>query len=250
MTQPRPRSEAATGASAHRLRLVLLGPPGAGKGTLADVLASRLRLEHWATGDILRQTARAGGPLGAQLQRYLDSGELVPDALVIRLLLSRMTAGGAWETGFILDGFPRTVEQARQFDAALQEHRLRLDLVLNFVASVSVIVERLSGRRICQRCGANYHLQNIPPKTAGVCDRCGGPLVQREDDRETTVRHRLEIYAAESGPLLAYYRERGVLEEAPGDWAIEPLYRALIAIFDRRTLVTPQERDSLLAVGS
>ncbi len=251
MVSPKPEADTASaGASANRLRLVLLGPPGAGKGTLAEVLARRLRVEHWATGDLLRLAVRNGGVLGAELKRYIDSGELVPDELVIRLLLDRMSDGGAWQTGFILDGFPRTVEQARQFDMALQRQRLRLDLVFHFATSTPVIINRLSGRRVCPRCQKSYHVRNIPPKKPGVCDQCGESLVQREDDREATVRHRLEIYGAESALLLQYYQERGLLAEVNGDWDIELLYRTLISIFDRRALVTSAERDSLLAATS
>ncbi|MBI2167450.1 MAG: adenylate kinase [Candidatus Omnitrophica bacterium] len=204
------------------MRLILFGPPGAGKGTHARVLAETWQVPHWATGDILRRHIREGTELGKRAKAVLAKGELVSDALVNELMIDQMSEPDG-KRGFILDGYPRTVGQADALENFLKRQNEKLDVALYFKTSVEVIVDRLSGRRSCPQCGANYHVRNIPPRVEGVCDRCQSKLVERADDRPETVRHRLEVYEKETSPLLDYYRRRGLLKEVPGDLDVAEL---------------------------
>src|SRR5581483_4344617 len=202
------RAAAGTAVGGRAVRMVMIGPPGAGKGTQARLLEERLGVPHISTGDMLREAERAGTPLGRAVQRYLHDGGLVPDALMIDVVEKRLaTAEGA--RGFVLDGFPRTVAQAEALGAFL--------------------VRRLSGRRVCARCGAMFHLVYDPPARPGVCDRCGGPLVQREDDREETVRHRLDVYERETGPVVEHYRALGLLREVDGMGSRTEVFDRIVA---------------------
>jgi len=200
----------------EEMRLVLLGPPGAGKGTQAQKLAGQLHLPHISTGDILRQAVKKGSRLGLKANDFMVSGALVPDELVVEMVLERMKMSDA-RAGFILDGFPRTRPQAQALEKALSAEGLRLDLVIYMETSRDVIVSRLSGRRICRNCGANYHVKNIPPKREGVCDHCGGELYQRDDDKKDTVIKRLEVYEKETADLIEYYRAKSCLRTISGD---------------------------------
>jgi len=216
------------------VRLVLLGPPGAGKGSQAEVLSERLKLVRIATGDLLREAVRAKTPLGLQADTYMQRGELVPDALVTAMVLERLPAMVA--QGFVLDGFPRTEGQAVELDAALARLGTPLDLVLDFETTPAMIEWRLAGRWICRPCSINYHATNRPPARPGVCDRCGGPLEQRADDRPETIAQRLRVYQTQTAPLLAYYRTRGVLRAVDGNLAVETLYQELVELFRRERL--------------
>ena len=191
------------------MRLILLGPPGAGKGTQGERLARRFGVPRFATGDILRDAVRAQTPVGREARAYMDRGELVPDELVTRIVgeaLRREEASG----GFILDGFPRTVAQAEALDDVLESVGSRIDAVVYFDVPERELVRRLTGRRVCPRCGATYNLHAGPPKAEGVCDRCGGELVTRSDDDEETVRQRLRVYERSTAPLVDRYRRGGV----------------------------------------
>lgn len=192
------------------MRLVLVGPPGAGKGTQAEYIAEHLSVPKIATGDIFRANVGQGSPLGLAAKKYLELGDLVPDAITIDMVRDRLGQDDA-EKGFLLDGFPRNVAQAEALDDALQEFEAVLDAVLELVVDDDEVVRRLSGRRTCRSCGAVWHVDFDPPETEGVCDRCSGQLFQREDDREETIRHRLEVYADQTAPLVAFYAERGIL---------------------------------------
>lgn len=216
------------------MRLILLGPPGAGKGTHARILAEEWKVPHWATGDILRRHIREGTALGKRAKVILAQGELVPDALVNELMIDQMSEPEG-KRGFILDGYPRTVGQADALENFLKGQNEKLDIALYFKTSTEVIVDRLSGRRSCPRCGANYHVRNIPPRAEGVCDRCQSKLVERSDDRPETVRRRLEVYEKETSPLLGYYRRRGLLEEIPGDLDRAELQMELGKVLAART---------------
>lgn len=214
------------------MRVVLFGPPGAGKGTHAQILSEVWRVPHLAAGDLLRKEIRKETEIGQRAKAILDRGELVPDALVNELMLAQL---GQEETrgGFILDGYPRTLGQAEALEACLKDRREKLDFALYFKTSPEVIVNRLSGRLSCPQCGSNYHVRNIRPRVNGQCDRCGGALVQRTDDRPETIRHRLEVYEKETAPLLAFYRKRGLLEEVPGDLDVPELQEALAKVLEK-----------------
>lgn len=210
------------------MRVIFLGPPGAGKGTQAQRAAPRWGVPWIATGDMLREAVAAGSPLGRQAKAYLERGELVPDEVVISLVAERLDRDDT-RKGFVLDGFPRTVAQARALGRLLAERGVALDRVLDLEVGEEELVRRLSGRRICGRCGACSHVQVSPPKAAGRCDRCGGELIQREDDRPETVRRRLAVYRTETRPLVEHYRAQGLLETIPGEGTVEEVFRAVVA---------------------
>ena len=215
------------------MRLVLLGAPGAGKGTLAQLMSRRFGVPQLASGDLLREAVRTQTVLGRDAQTYMQRGELVPDALVTALVLERLSA----LREFALDGFPRTEAQALELDGALASRQIPLDRVLYVKTSTDVIVSRLVGRRICRSCDAIYHVMNIRPARDGICDRCGGTLEQRQDDRPETVVQRLRVYEEQTAPLLEYYRTRGSLRMLDGDLAIEALFQSLVALFEREQLL-------------
>lgn len=219
------------------MRLIFLGPPGAGKGTQAEELFERLKILRISTGEILRQNVKDETPIGRKAKRYMELGQLVPDEAVIQMTVERIAKDTAAKKGFILDGFPRTLEQARRLDESLAEMGKAIDLVINFETSESTIIERLSGRRICRKCGANYHIENIPPRKAGICDRCGGRLYQRTDDKPETIKKRLEVYRKSSSGLVDYYRSRGILETVSGDLDVERGYEALVGKLRKRGLL-------------
>lgn len=204
------------------MRVVLLGPPGAGKGTVAKILSKRWQVPHVSAGDLLRGHIAGKTALGRKASKFVDKGRLVPDGLVIEMMRERLSEEDA-SRGFILDGFPRTEEQARALGRLLEESGVALDGAINFEASDEKILMRLSGRRTCEKCGAIYHLKNIPPQIPGVCDECGGKLIQRNDDQEATVRERLEVYRKETLPLIQYYAGKGLLKTIPADKEIGEL---------------------------
>jgi adenylate kinase len=212
-----------TGIWYRVMRIVLLGGPGVGKGTQAQRLSGKYNVPHIATGDILRQSIKDGTEMGLMAKSYMDKGLLVPDDVVVGIIEDRLARPDA-KTGFILDGFPRTVPQARALDGLTARMDMPLSAVINIKASAEVVVQRLSGRRTCGNCQAVYHIVYSPPKKAGICDRCGGLLYQREDDQEETIRKRLQVYEEQTSPLLDYYRRSGKLVEVSGDGAIEKVY--------------------------
>jgi adenylate kinase len=197
------------------LNLILLGPPGAGKGTQAGLLTEDFGLPHIATGDILRAACDARSELGLLAKGFMDAGDLVPDTVVIAVILERLGADDARD-GFLLDGFPRTIEQADALGVELDAHERRLTAVLLLEAPGDLVVQRISGRRICRADAHVYHVDFSPPKQAGQCDVDGSELVQRDDDREETVRRRLAVYHSQTEPLVAYYEERGMLRRFDG----------------------------------
>jgi adenylate kinase len=208
------------------VRVIFLGPPGAGKGTQAGELAREWGVPHIATGDMLREAAARGTRLGLEAKRYMDTGALVPDDVVIGLVGERLgetdAAGGA-----VLDGFPRTVAQAEALDRLLRARGADIDRVVFFDVARPELLRRLTGRRICRNCGASYHVAFVPPRVAGICDRCGGELYQRDDDTETAVAKRLDVYATQTAPLLDYYRGRGILGEIRGEGAVADITAAI-----------------------
>ena len=210
------------------MRVVLLGPPGAGKGTQARRLAARWSVPQISTGDMLREAVAKGTPLGLEARRYMEAGELVPDAVIIGLVRERLTQPDG-RKGFVLDGFPRTAAQAEALDQLLEAEGAPLDRVVLFEISDEELAARLTGRRVCGSCGRNYHLVFSPPRTAGRCDACGGELCQRTDDEEATVRRRLAVYARDTRPLIDYYRGRGLLTTISGAGTMEAVHAALVA---------------------
>ena len=208
------------------MRVAFLGPPGAGKGTQARELAREWGVPHVATGDMLRDAAAAGTPLGREAKGYMDKGALVPDEVIIRMIAERLRRPDAGR-GFLLDGFPRTIAQAEGLEHLLKDLGQPLERVVYFDVSEPELLRRLTGRRVCRACQTAFHLVSAPPTKAGVCDRCGGQLYQREDDSEATVRHRLGVYARQTAPLLDWYRGRGLLVSVPGEGPIETIRGAI-----------------------
>lgn len=209
---------------------MFLGAPGSGKGTQASVVSQRLGIAHVATGDLFREAVSKGDELGREAKTYMDKGLLVPDEITIRMLLDRIAAADC-RKGYILDGFPRTLEQARALDRALAEKGEVVDKALYFRVSTEELVRRLSGRLICRNCQTPYHPITSPPKVSGRCDQCGGELYQRSDDSPETVRKRLEVYFAETAALIDYYKEAGKLIEINGEKGIEEVGQEALVAF-------------------
>jgi len=214
------------------MRIVLVGPPGAGKGTQARVLQGALGIPQISTGDLLREAVRAGTTLGKKAQAFMDRGELVPDQLVTDLVAERIQRPDC-ATGFLLDGFPRTIAQADALSAELAKQKHRLDAVVSIVVPRQELVSRLGGRWVCRSCQEMYHEVFNPPERNGVCDSCQGELYQRSDDKSETVNARLEVYERSTAPLLSYYRERSLLYEIDGTGKLEEVSERII-----RTLKT------------
>ena len=210
------------------MRVVLLGPPGAGKGTQARRLATRWSVPQVSTGDMLREAVARGTRLGLEARRYMDAGELVPDAVIIGLVRERLAQPDG-RKGFVLDGFPRTPAQAEALDRLLEAEGTPLERVVLFELPDEELTTRLTGRRVCGSCGRNYHVTNSPPRVAGQCDACQGPLVQRTDDEEATVRRRLAVYGRETRPLVDYYRTRGLLTPIAGSGTVDAVFADLVA---------------------
>lgn len=209
------------------MRLVLLGAPGAGKGTQAILLAERRGYSHVSTGALLRAAIQNGTELGRRAKEYMDRGELVPDELVLAMVRELLRRPGFGE-GFILDGFPRTLPQAEALDQMLAELDLRLDRVINIDVPTAELVARLAGRRVCKNCPASYHVIFNPPRVPEVCDQCGSALVQRPDDREETVLNRLSVYENQTRPLIDYYRRQGLLADVVGSGEVEAIYGRIL----------------------
>lgn len=197
------------------MRLILLGPPGAGKGTQAKMLTDYFSAPQISTGDILRAAVKEGSPMGLQAKQAMSAGGLVSDDVVVGIVEERIQKDDC-RSGFILDGFPRTVPQADALKRALLKLNKELDIVISLEVDIDSLVERLAGRRTCKVCGAGYHLLYEPPAASGVCDRCGGELVQREDDKEETIRHRMEVYRQQTSTLIDYYHNEGLLFQVDG----------------------------------
>ena len=215
------------------MHIVLLGAPGAGKGTQAAVISDTLGLAHVASGDLFRQAQDNGSELGTLVRSYMEKGELVPDAVTIRVIRERISAPDCAQ-GFILDGFPRTLEQAKALDEALTEKGKAVDVVLYIKVSTEELVKRLGGRWVCRNCQTPYHVISSPPRVAGRCDRCGGELYQRPDDSEEAVRNRLRVYSTETAPLIEYYTGQGKLVEINGEQGVEVVAKEVMAALSQR----------------
>ena len=202
------------------MKIILMGPPGAGKGTQAEKLVDLYQIPHISTGDMFRKAQKDGTELGLKAKSYMDQGQLVPDEVTVGIVKERLAEVDCKE-GFLLDGFPRTVQQADALDIILAELDMALDCVVNIEVDKAFLVDRLTGRRVCRTCGATYHIANKAPKVEGVCDKCGGELYQRGDDTIETVSNRLDVYAAQTAPLIDYYKSKGIMSSIDGSKSME-----------------------------
>ncbi len=217
------------------MNLILLGPPGAGKGTQAQLLVNRYHIPQISTGDILREAVRRETALGKEAKRFMEKGQLVPDEVVIGIIEGRLKDSDC-HSGFILDGFPRTIPQAEALQKILQKMERALDHVINIEVETEELVRRLTGRRTCKSCGAMYHIIFSPPKKDEICDRCGGPLYQREDDQEETIRMRLKEYERQTAPLIQYYKEKSLLRSINGIGSQSQIFDRIVQAIETRSL--------------
>jgi adenylate kinase len=213
------------------MKIVMLGAPGAGKGTQADKIAEKYNIPHISTGDIFRSNIKAGTELGKKAKSFIDQGLLVPDEVTIGMLLDRIHEADC-ENGYILDGFPRTIPQAESLTAALKENGEAIDFALDVEVPDANIVNRMAGRRACLKCGATYHTEFAAPKKEGICDKCGKELVIRKDDEPETVKKRLEVYHEQTAPLIDYYKNEGILRVVDGTTGLEQGFKDICAILD------------------
>ncbi|HHT9133329.1 MAG TPA: adenylate kinase [Candidatus Avalokitesvara rifleensis] len=213
------------------MNVVFLGPPGAGKGTQAETLSKKKNMKHVSTGDLLREAVQAGTATGAKAREYMEKGLLVPDKLVVDIVADCLTKGGN-NSSFLLDGFPRNLAQAKALDETLKKLGYKLDGVFYFAVSEKTAVKRLTGRWLCSSCGANYHELYMPPKKAGICDRCGKPLGQRPDDNVETVKKRLKVYHEQTADLIDYYKKRSVLNTIDADRDVGDIRNDICGVLD------------------
>jgi adenylate kinase len=211
------------------MKIIMLGAPGAGKGTQAKQIADKYAIPHISTGDIFRANLKAGTELGKKAKEYMDQGLLVPDELTCDLVMDRIGQDDC-KNGFVLDGFPRTIPQAEALDAALTKINQKMDYAIDVDVPDENIVNRMSGRRACLNCGATYHIVSIPTKVEGVCDRCGSPVVLRDDDQPETVKKRLDVYHEQTQPLIDYYKEQNILRTVDGTQPMEDVFGAIVEI--------------------
>ena len=211
------------------MKIVMLGAPGAGKGTQAKMIAEKYTIPHISTGDIFRANIKEGTPLGLEAKSYMDQGKLVPDELTVKILLDRVAKDDC-KNGYVLDGFPRTIPQANVLNEALEKQTDKIDYAINVDVPDENIVRRMSGRRACVTCGATYHIEHVPPKTEGICDKCGSNLILRDDDKPETVLNRLKIYHEQTQPLIDFYNNEGILKEVDGTIDVKDVFANIVTI--------------------
>ena len=211
------------------MKIIMLGAPGAGKGTQAKQIAAKYEIPHISTGDIFRANIKEGTALGMEAKSYMDKGQLVPDELTVKILLDRVSKDDC-KNGYVLDGFPRTIPQADVLDKAVSEVNDKIDYAINVDVKDDNIIRRMSGRRACLNCGATYHIVNVPPKKEGICDTCGSELVIRDDDKEETVKARLLAYHEQTQPLIDYYNNKGILKEVDGTKDMNDVFADIVNI--------------------
>lgn len=209
------------------MNLILLGPPGAGKGTQATRIIEKYNVPHISTGDIFRENIKNNTPLGQKAQEYMNKGELVPDQLVVDIALDRLSKDDC-KNGFLLDGFPRTVFQADALDKFLKDQGRGIDLVINIEVEDKMLIERLDARRVCPTCAATYNVIGMPPKKEGVCDKCSDTLIQRKDDKKETVGNRIKVYHEQTSPLIDYYKEKGLIQDFDGMIGADALFDEIV----------------------
>ena len=206
------------------MRIILMGPPGAGKGTQAALIKDAYKIPHISTGDMFREAMKNQTELGILAKSFIDKGELVPDSVTVALVKERLSQNDCLN-GFMLDGFPRTVYQAEQLELILDELNMPLDASLNVDVDLNLLVDRIIGRRVCPKCGAGYHIKNLKPLKDGICDKCGSELIQRKDDTYETVVNRLNVYTKQTKPLIEFYQNKGILKEVDGARAIDDVFK-------------------------
>ena len=211
------------------MKIIMLGAPGAGKGTQAKMIADKYRIPHVSTGDIFRMNIKNGTELGMEAKKYMDQGLLVPDELTVRILLDRVAKEDC-KDGYVLDGFPRTIPQAKVLEDALNKLGDKIDYAIDVEVPDENIIRRMGGRRACLSCGATYHIEHVPPKKEGLCDECGQPLVLRDDDKPETVQNRLRVYQEQTQPLIEFYTERNVLKTVDGTQDMQDVFSAIVEI--------------------
>ena len=211
------------------MKIIMLGAPGAGKGTQAKMIAEKYSLPHISTGDIFRANIKNGTELGMEAKSYMDKGQLVPDELTVKILLDRVAKDDC-KNGYVLDGFPRTIPQAKVLEDALNKTGEKIDYAINVDVPDENIIKRMSGRRACVNCGATYHIVNVPPRKEGICDKCGSELILRDDDKEETVKNRLTVYHDQTQPLIDFYSERNVLKNVDGTLDMMDVFKAITDI--------------------
>ncbi len=211
------------------MKIIMLGAPGAGKGTQAKMIAEKYMIPHISTGDIFRANIKEGTELGKQAKEYMDKGQLVPDSLTVNLLLDRVAKDDC-KNGYVLDGFPRTIPQAEVLDEALSKLGENIDYAIDVDVPDENIINRMSGRRACVTCGATYHLKHIPPKKEGICDKCGSELILRDDDKPETVKKRLDVYHKQTQPLIDYYTNKGILKTVDGTKDMLEVFGDIVSI--------------------
>ena len=209
------------------MNLILLGPPGAGKGTQATRIVEKYKVPHISTGDIFRENIKNNTPLGQKAQEYMNKGELVPDQLVVDIALDRLGKDDC-KNGFLLDGFPRTVFQADALDKFLKDQGKGIDLVINIEVEDKMLIERLDARRVCPTCAATYNVIGMPPKKEGICDKCNDTLIQRKDDKKETVGNRIKVYHKQTSPLIDYYKEKGLIKDFDGMIGADALFDEIV----------------------
>ena len=213
------------------MKIIMLGAPGAGKGTQAKMIAEKFDIPHISTGDIFRANIKNGTELGKKAKEYMDKGQLVPDELTVEILLDRVAADDC-KNGYVLDGFPRTIPQADVLDKELTKLGDKVDFAINVDVPDENIVRRMSGRRACLKCGATYHIEHIPPKKEGICDTCGSELVQRDDDKPETVQNRLTVYHEQTQPLIEYYDKKNILKTVDGTKDMQEVFNNIVSILN------------------
>ncbi len=213
------------------MKIIMLGAPGAGKGTQAKMIAEKFNIPHISTGDIFRANIKNGTELGKKAKEFMDKGQLVPDELTVEILLDRV-ANDDCKNGYVLDGFPRTIPQADVLDKELTKLGDKVDFAINVDVPDENIVRRMSGRRACLKCGATYHIEHIPPKTEGICDKCGSELVQRDDDKPETVQNRLSVYHEQTQPLIDYYEKKNILKSVDGTKDMQEVFSDIVSILN------------------
>lgn len=213
------------------MKIIMLGAPGAGKGTQAKLIAEKYAIPHVSTGDIFRANIKEGTELGKEAKQYMDKGLLVPDELTVKILLDRVAKDDC-KNGYVLDGFPRTIPQAEVLDKALTELNDKIDFAIDVNVPDENIIKRMSGRRACLNCGATYHVEHIPPKKEGICDTCGQELVLRDDDKPETVKNRLNVYHEQTQPLIDFYTGKGILRTVDGTKDMKEVFGAIVSILE------------------
>lgn len=213
------------------MKIIMLGAPGAGKGTQAKMIADKYKIPHVSTGDIFRMNIKNGTELGMEAKKYMDQGLLVPDELTVRILLDRVAKEDC-KDGYVLDGFPRTIPQAEVLEDALNKLGDKIDYAVDVEVPDENIIRRMGGRRACLSCGATYHIEHVPPKKEGICDECGQPLVLRDDDKPETVQNRLRVYQEQTQPLIDFYTERNVLKTVDGTQDMQDVFNAIVEILN------------------